>query len=369
MGSIWGRFFRVSSWGESHGAGIGAVIDGLPANISINIDDLQRQLSRRRPGQGPLTTARQEEDKIEFLSGIDEESLTLGSPLAFLVRNHDQRPQDYQEISTAFRPSHGDYTYWKKYQRPQRSGGGRASARETIARVAAGHVAEQFLRQQIPALSIVAFVDSVGTVSSQAHELTQLSRAQIDAQATRCCCPQDDMRFQELILAAKASGDSLGGTIRCIISGCPAGWGEPVFDKLEGDLAKAMLSIPACRGFEIGSGFAGTRLKGSEHNDAFISTATGEVDVASNRSGGIQAGISNGAPIDFRLAFKAPATITKVQSTINAKGEAVQIHPRTGRHDPCVLPRAVPIVEGMAALVLADHFLAQRAYGGFLGNN
>jgi chorismate synthase len=341
----------------------------MPANISINTESLQKQLSRRRPGQSPLTTSRQEEDKLEFLSGLDKQFTTLGSPLAFLVKNHDQRPEDYQAISDVFRPSHGDYTYWKKYQRPQLSGGGRASARETIARVAAGHLAEQFLQHSFPGLKIIAFVDRVGPLTGSVPDPTSLSRESIDAQATRCCHPHEDAGFQDLILAAKASGDSLGGTIRCIISGCPAGWGEPVFDKLEGDLAKAMLSIPACRGFEIGSGFAGTLLRGSEHNDSFVSTQSGDIDLASNRSGGIQAGISNGATIDFRLAFKAPATIAKAQDTVNLKGEAVTINPQFGRHDPCVLPRAVPIVEGMAALVLADHFLAQRAYGGFLGKS
>jgi len=357
MSSTFGRLFRVTTFGESHGGGVGAVIDGCPPRLELGADDLQAQLDRRRPGQSELTTDRQESDLVEILSGV-ENGQTLGSPIALLVRNKDQRPGDYQDLKTIPRPSHADFTYQEKYGIRAASGGGRASARETLARVAAGAIAEKFLARSC-GVAIVAWVSQVGQETAGALEPQSVTRAQVDADPVRCPDAKAAARMTAAITAARSEKDSLGGIITCVCRGLPTGWGEPIFDKLEALLAHAMLSIPATKGFEIGSGFAGTTMRGSAHNDAFIARADGSLGTASNRSGGVQGGISNGEPVLFRVAFKPPATIGKEQKTADFQGKE-QILAAKGRHDPCVVPRAVPIVEAMAALVLADLALLQQ---------
>ncbi len=360
MANRFGQLFHITTFGESHGAAVGVVIDGFPAGLLLNLEKIQSQLNRRRPGQGPLTTARQEADLVELLSGCNPAMQTLGSPLTLLVRNQDQRPSDYQELANFYRPSHGDYTYEKKYGVPMPSGGGRASARETVGRVIAGALAEQLLQFYQPTLKITAFVEQVGREPSREPVPQVLpSRVEIDGNPSRTLHAADDARFQQAITAAAADDDSVGGIIRCMIENCPPGLGGPVFDKLEADLAKAMLSIPACRGFEIGSGFGAASMRGSEHNDVFVNIA-GRIKTKTNHSGGVQAGISNGETIDFRLAFKPPASIKKAQATIDKNGENQVMQINKGRHDPCVLPRAVPIVESMAAIVLCEHYLQQQ---------
>ena len=355
MSSTFGRLFRVTTFGESHGPGVGAVIDGCPPGLPLDEEVIQRDLDRRRPGQGPLTTARQEADRVEILSGV-EGGLTLGTPIALLVRNCDQRPGDYADLAAAPRPSHADYTVAQKYGLRPASGGGRSSARETVGRVAAGAVAAQWLQASC-GVEVVAWVEQVAALGPARVDAATLTRAQVDAHATRC--PDHGLadNMAQAIAAAQADGDSVGGVIGAVCRGVPAGWGEPVFDKLEAMLAHAMLSLPATKGFEIGSGFGGARLRGSEHNDAFVARARG-LGTATNRSGGVQGGISNGEPVTFRVAFKPPATIARAQRTAGYDGNDVDLVGR-GRHDPCVLPRAVPIVEAMAALVLADLALIQ----------
>lgn len=357
MSSSLGNIFRVTTFGESHGAGVGAVIDGCPPRLELGVADIQPQLTRRRPGQSKLTTDRQESDQVEILSGV-ENGLTLGTPLAILVRNKDQRPADYQEMAGIPRPSHADYTYQAKYGIRAASGGGRASARETLARVAAGAVAEKLLVRDY-GVEIVAWVSAVGTENTSAIDPLTVTRAMVDATAVRCPDTATATKMTQAITDARTAEDSLGGIITCVMRGLPAGWGEPVFDKAEALLARAMMSLPATKGFEIGSGFGGTTMSGSRHNDAFVARADGSLGTATNRSGGVQGGITNGEPIVIRVAFKPTATIGQVQQTADFGGE-----PRTlaasGRHDPCVVPRAVPIVESMAALVLADLALRQR---------
>jgi chorismate synthase len=357
MSSTFGRQFRVTTFGESHGPGVGAVIDGCPPGLPLAEEIIQRDLDRRRPGQGPLTTARQEADRVEILSGV-EDGRTLGTPIALLVRNRDQRPGDYAELATAPRPSHADYTVERKYGLRPASGGGRASARETVGRVAAGAVAAQWLHATF-GVEVVAWVEQVAALGPARVDAAMLTRAQVDAHATRCPDPGLADAMAQAIAAAQADGDSVGGIIGAACRGVPAGWGEPVFDKLEAMLAHAMLSLPATKGFEIGSGFGGAALRGSAHNDAFVARSDG-LGTATNRSGGVQGGISNGEPVTFRVAFKPPATIARAQRTAGYDGVEVDLVGR-GRHDPCVLPRAVPIVEAMAALVLADLALIQRA--------
>jgi chorismate synthase len=357
MGNTFGQLFRVTTFGESHGGGIGVVIDGCPSRIEISEAEIQRDLDRRRPGQSKLTTQRKEEDQCEILSGVFE-GKTLGTPIAILVRNKDARPEDYSEISRKFRPSHADYTYEAKYGIRNWQGGGRASARETIGRVAAGAIAKKILSMLYADFEVVAYV-------MQIHELTaNINRSKVrmeDVEKNPVRCPDaaTAKKMISLIEQIRHEGDSIGGRIECVARGVPPGLGEPVFDKLEADLAKAMLSIPAAKGFEIGSGFAATRMRGSQHNDAF-ETRAGRIRTRTNNSGGVQGGISNGEDIYFRVAFKPPATIALEQKTVTTSSQQTELAAR-GRHDPCVVPRAVPIVEAMAALVLCDHALRQRA--------
>ncbi|HST30356.1 MAG TPA: chorismate synthase [Chthoniobacterales bacterium] len=357
MGNSFGQLFRVTTFGESHGGGIGVVIDGCPPTIAVSEADIQRELDRRRPGQSKITTQRKEEDRCEILSGVFE-GKTLGTPIGILVRNKDARTEDYSAIAKTFRPSHADFTYEAKYGIRNWQGGGRASARETIGRVAAGAIARKVLRTFYPKIDIVGYV-------VQIHELTakvdrsKVRMSDVDANIVRCPDKAAAKKMTSLIEKTRAAGNSLGGVIECVVRSAPAGLGEPVFDKLEADLAKGMLSLPATKGFEIGSGFAATRMRGSEHNDPFEMRA-GKVRTATNFSGGIQGGISNGEEIYFRVAFKPTATIAREQKTVTAAREQTKLAAR-GRHDPCVLPRAVPMVEAMAALVLCDHALRQRA--------
>ena len=361
MSSTFGQLFRVSTFGESHGAGLGAVIDGCPPRLPLTEADIQAALDRRRPGQSDLTTPRKEPDQVEILSGV-QEGVTLGTPIGLLIRNTDQKPADYQETDEVPRPSHADYTYQMKYGLRARSGGGRASARETAARVAAGAVAMELLRVRW-GVEVVAWVDAVGTESPALVDPAVVDRAAVDANAVRCPDAEAAARFTAAITAARDDGDSVGGVVTCVVRGCPAGWGEPVFEKAEARLAGAMLSLPASKGFEIGSGFAGTQLRGSEHNDAFVARSDGTLGTATNRSGGVQGGITNGEPVVFRVAFKPTSTIAKAQATTDYAGKATVLAAK-GRHDPCVLPRAVPIVEAMAALVMVDLGLLQASRGG-----
>ncbi len=357
MGNTFGQLFRITTFGESHGGGVGVVIDGCPSQIEISESGIQRELDRRRPGQSKITTQRKEEDCCEILSGVFE-GKTLGTPIGILVRNKDARPEDYAAIARTFRPSHADFTYEAKYGIRNWQGGGRASARETIGRVAAGAVARKVLQTLCRKIDIVAYV-------AQIHELAaKVDRSKVkfgDADTNIVRCPDKTVakKMISLIEKTRADGDSLGGLIECVVRNAPVGLGEPVFDKLEADLAKAMLSLPATKSFEIGSGFSATRMRGSEHNDAFEMRG-GKVRTATNYSGGIQGGISNGEEIYFRVGFKPTATIAREQKTVTASREQTKLAAR-GRHDPCVLPRAVPMVEAMTALVLCDHVLRQRA--------
>ena len=357
MSSTFGNLFRVTTFGESHGRAIGCIVDGCPARIPLSVDDLQPQLDRRRPGASALTTPRQETDTVSILSGV-ERGLTLGTPIALSIPNADTRPGDYAEMETVPRPSHADFTYAEKYGLRARSGGGRASARETAARVAAGALAEKMLQSFFP-VEIVAWVESVGDLSAPRPDLLSVRRADVDSSPVRCPDPDAAPRMVATIESIRDAGDSIGGVIACVCRGVPPGWGEPVFDKLTAELAHAMMSIPATRGFEVGEGFAATRLRGSQHNDPFAAKPGGGIRPATNHCGGIQGGISNGEPIFFRVAFKPVSTISLPQPTVAFDGTPV-IFEAKGRHDPCVLPRAVPIVESMAALVLADAFLQQQ---------
>jgi chorismate synthase len=356
-GNIFGQTFRITTFGESHGVAVGVVIDGCPAGLSIDQFFIQNELDRRRPGQSKLTTQRQEEDTIHILSGVFEGKST-GAPIAMMVYNKDQRPQDYDRFKEVYRPSHADYTYEQKYGIRDHRGGGRSSARETLARVAAGAVAKLLLQQA--EIEIMAFVSQVGTVKME-HIPADLNTEAIESNLVRCPDPATATAMQQLIEQVRAEGDSVGGVISCVIKNCPAGLGEPVFDKLHADLGKAMLSINAVKGFETGEGFAAAAMRGSQHNDEFVGTGEG-VHTITNHSGGIQGGISNGEDIVFRVAFKPVATIAKAQNTVNKEGEAATIEGK-GRHDPCVVPRAVPIVEAMAALVLVDHWLRSKVSG------
>lgn len=360
MFSTFGHIFRITTFGESHGGGVGVVIDGCPADLELDLTEIQAELDRRRPGQSILTTPRQEEDRVCVLSGLFE-GKTLGTPIALLVHNKDARPSSYEKFKDTYRPSHADYSYQAKYGLRAWMGGGRASARETIGRVAAGSVAYQALRAHFP-LQVVAWVDSVHRVKCGPIDPLTVSREQVESNPVRCPDPEIASAMFEAIDSARRDQDSVGGTICCVARGVPAGLGEPVFSKLEAELAKAMLSLPAVKGFEIGSGFEGTTMRGSEHNDPYCMKGE-RVGTVTNRSGGVQGGISNGEPIFFRLAFKPTATVGKPQQTVTEDGRAVELQAR-GRHDPCVLPRAVPIVEAMTCLVLADAFLLQRARAG-----
>ncbi len=359
MSSSFGTTFRITTFGESHSRAVGVVIDGCPPGLCLSKKDIQCQLDRRRPGQSAITTDRSESDLVTILSGI-EHGKTLGTPVALKVDNRDQRPQDYSETRDIPRPSHADYTYQMKYGIRASSGGGRASARETIASVAAGAIADKILREKF-GIAIVAWVESVGTVTADSASIdeTTVSREDIDSSIIRCPDLDAAAKMEKLLGCLKKEGDSTGGTIRCIIRGVPPGIGEPVFAKLEARLAQAMLAIPATKGFEIGSGFAGSRLRGSQHNDPFIKEGN-RLSTLTNNSGGIQGGIANGAPITLRIAFKPPATISLPQKTVDFTGEDTVLTAK-GRHDPCVVPRAVPIVESMAALVIVDMLMLQKA--------
>lgn len=361
MGSTFGTAFRITTWGESHGASVGVVVDGCPPRIPLGAEELQQELDRRRPGQSSITTQRQEADRVEILSGVHE-GMTLGTPVSLMVRNQDNRGNDYEEMRTKYRPSHADYTYQSKYGVRAWQGGGRSSARETVGRVAAGVLAQKTLAAVTGrAIEIVAYVKQVQHLGAEVDTAT-VSRAAVDANIARC---PDAARAEEMIKAidaARKSGDSLGGIVEAVARGVPVGWGDPVFDKLEADLAKAMMSLPAAKGFEIGSGFGGIALTGSQHNDPFYNEG-GRIRTRTNRSGGVQGGISNGEDIIIRVAFKPTATILREQETVDVDGAATTIKAR-GRHDPCVLPRAVPIVEAMMALVLADAALRHRGQVG-----
>ncbi len=357
MGSHFGTLFRISTWGESHGGGVGVVIDGCPPRLPLSEEDIQPDLDRRRPGQSDIVTPRKESDTCRILSGVFR-GVTLGTPISILVPNTDARPEAYSEMETHFRPSHADFTYQEKYGVRNWEGGGRSSARETIGRVAAGAIAKKILRTLYPGLEVLAWVSEIHGIPATVDPDT-VRFEDIESNAVRCPDAPAAAKMIERIKEVRSKGDSVGGLIECVIRGCPVGLGEPVFDRLEADLAKAMLSLPATKGFEVGSGFAGTRLRGSEHNDAYV-VREGRVRTATNRSGGVQGGISNGEPVFFRIAFKPTATIAKSQDTVTTGGHESQLAAR-GRHDPCVLPRAVPMVEAMAALVLCDHALRQRA--------
>lgn len=357
MASFFGEVFRISTWGESHGGGVGVVIDGCPPRLPLTERDIQPDLDRRRPGQSAIVTPRKEEDQCVLLSGTFQ-GRTLGTPISILVRNADARPEAYREMETLYRPSHADFTYQAKYGIRNWQGGGRASARETIGRVAAGAVAKKVLRTLYPRWEAVAYVKAIHDIIAEVDN-DSVQSDKVESSIVRCPDPVAAAAMEQRIREVRAEGDSVGGWIECVVRGVPPGLGEPVFDKLEADLAKAMLSLPATKGFEIGSGFAGTQLKGSEHNDP-IRMVEGRPRTETNQSGGIQGGISNGENIFFRIAFKPTATISREQKTVSTSGENAQLVAR-GRHDPCVLPRAVPIVEAMTALVLCDHVLRQKA--------
>jgi chorismate synthase len=358
-GNTFGSHFRVTTFGESHGPAVGVIVDGCPPRLPLAIEEVQRELDRRRPGQSSITTQRREPDTVEILSGVHD-GLTLGTPVAMMVRNQDQRGGDYEEMRSKFRPSHADFTYQKKFGIRAWQGGGRSSARETVGRVAAGVLARKALALAGD-IQIVAWVQRVQDLEATVDAAT-VTPAQVDTNIARCPDAAKAAEMIALIDGARKAGDSLGGVVAAVARGVPAGWGEPVFDRLEADLAKGMLSLPAAKGFEIGSGFAGTRLTGSQHNDPFY-MAGERVRTRTNRSGGVQGGISNGEDIVLRVAFKPTATILREQETVDEQGKDTTIKAR-GRHDPCVLPRAVPIVEAMMALVLCDHFLRQRGQCG-----
>lgn len=360
MASSFGHLFRISTFGESHGGAVGVILDGCPPRLEISPEEIQRDLDRRRPGQSKITTPRQEADRAEILSGVFE-GRTLGTPIGIVVRNQDARSSSYEDFKDTYRPSHADYTYEAKYGIRAWQGGGRASARETIGRVAAGAIARKLLAQHA-GVEVLAYVRQVHTIEADISP-ESVSFADVESNIVRC----PDSAAAEAIIArideARRAGDSLGGIVECICRNVPPGLGEPVFDRLEADLAKAMLSLPASKGFEVGSGFAGVTLTGIEHNDPFYTDDSGRVRTTTNRSGGVQGGISNGEDIVFRVVFKPTATIRQAQQTIDRDGTPVTLEAK-GRHDPCVLPRAVPMVEAMALLVLADHWLRQRALVG-----
>lgn len=349
-GNSFGTLLKLSTFGESHGEAIGGILDGLPPGISLDLQAIQVELNRRRPGQSALSSPRDEADVVQFLSGLFQ-GKTTGAPLAFIIPNTNTKSADYDHLAAAYRPSHADYTYDKKYGHRDHRGGGRSSARETASRVVAGAIAKQLL----PAISIQAYVSAVGPIALQAdYQLYDL--ATTESNAVRCPDAQTAQQMENYIQTIQAAGDTVGGVISCVIQGVPAGLGEPVFDKLQTELGKAMLSINAVKGFEIGSGFFGSTQKGSVHNDIFMPDGSTQ----SNHSGGVQGGISNGMPIYFRVAFKPVATLMQNQQSIDNKGNSIVIEGK-GRHDACVVPRAVPIVEAMAALVLADFTLRQKA--------
>ena len=349
-GSSMGTLFKLTTFGESHGASMGGIIEGLPAGIDVNVEEVQEELNKRRPGQNALVSERNESDKVEFLSGLFE-GKSIGTPIGFVIKNEDQKSKDYSHIKDKYRPSHADFTYEKKYGLRDYRGGGRASARETVCRVVAGALAKQVLHTV--GIRFSTYVKQIGTVQLNSQEFYTADR--IENSLVRCPDEKTSEEMEKIIAELKDDGDTLGGIVQCIIENVPAGLGEPVFDKLHADLGKGMLSINAVKGVEFGSGFESASMKGSTHNDIFQSDGSTET----NFSGGIQGGISNGMPIVFRVAFKPVATLMMTQQTIDAKGEAVELEGK-GRHDACVVPRAVPIVESMAAIVLLDHYLRNK---------
>lgn len=355
MGNTFGTTFRITTWGESHGGALGAVVDGCPAGLALSEADLQPDLDRRRPGQSSIVTQRKESDIVRIVSGVFE-GVTLGTPIGMTIANEDQKSGDYREVQEKYRPSHADYTYDAKFGVRDWRGGGRTSARETAGRVAAGAIARKLLKVRY-GVDVVAWVSKVGTIVATC-DVESVTPEEVEKTPVRCPDEVVAAKMIEAIEAARKDGNSLGGVVTCAVRGAPPGWGEPVFDRLEADLAKAMLSLPATKGFEIGSGFAGTDLTGAEHNDPFY-MAGDRVRTRTNFSGGVQGGITNGETIFFRVAFKPTATIMREQQTVSRDHRDTTIHGR-GRHDPCVLPRAVVMVEAMAALVLADHALRQR---------
>jgi chorismate synthase len=355
-GNSFGQLFKITTCGESHGGAVGVIVDGCPSGLSISEQDIQQELDRRRPGQSSITTLRNERDTIRILSGLFE-GKTTGTPLLLLAYNADMRPEDYESLKNVYRPSHADFTYMMKYGRRDFRGSGRASARETLARVAAGAIAKKFLKQSLN-MEILSYVEQVGHLCTQIDHETVTS-AQIEANIIRCPDPILAKKMIQLVEKVKREGDSVGGVVKCIIRHMIPGLGEPVFDKLPADLGKAMLSINAVKGFEIGSGFKGAYMHGSEHNDQ-MNIKNGKPAFISNHAGGTLGGISTGEDIYFRVAFKPTSSISKTQQTINLQNETVALSTK-GRHDPCVLPRAVPIVEAMAGLVLMDHYLRFRS--------
>ena len=359
MGNTFGHLFRISTWGESHGGGVGVVIDGCPPRIKLSEKDIQPDLDRRRPGQSSIVTPRKEADLVQILSGVFE-GKTLGTPISMWVRNEDARPEAYSEMATKFRPSHADYTYQTKYGFRNWQGGGRSSARETIGRVAAGAVAKKVLRESF-GVEVLAYVAQVKDIAAKVDR-EKVTVEQVESNIVRCPDAAGAERMIGLIEQMRSDGNSVGGIVEGIARGVPVGWGEPVFDRLEADLGKAMLSLPASKGFEIGSGFGGILLTGQEHNDPYRNIG-GKVRTTSNRSGGVQGGISNGEMIYFRVAFKPVATVMVEQDTVGVDLQNTTLKGR-GRHDPCVLPRAVPIVEAMTALVLLDHAMRHKAQCG-----
>lgn len=362
MGNTFGKMFRITTWGESHGDAVGVVVDGCPPLIEIDIQDIQRELSRRRPGQSRITTQRREADEAQILSGVFE-GKTLGTPIMIGVWNTDQRSKDYEHMRTKFRPSHADYTYQAKYGIRNWMGGGRASARETIGRVAAGAIAKKILAQEF-SVEIVGYVKQVSTIIADVDP-DFVGMSDVESNIVRCPDLDTAERMIDRIDQARKDGDTLGGVVEAVARNVPVGLGEPVFDKLEADLGKGLLSLPACKGFEVGSGFGGIGMTGSQHNDPFYSE-DGRIRTRTNYSGGIQGGISNGENIVIRAAFKPVATIMTPQETVDEDGNPTELAGR-GRHDPCVLPRAVPMVEAMMALVLADHALRQQGQVGTIG--
>ena len=360
--NTYGTLFTLTSFGESHGAAIGGVVDGMPAGIAVDMDFVRGEMQRRRPGQSAVTTGRKEPDEVEFLSGIFE-GRTTGTPIGFIIRNTNQHSGDYDNLREVLRPSHADYTYWQKYGVRDHRGGGRSSARETAARCVAGALAKLALREL--GITIQAYTSQVGHIALE-NDYTRYDLSLTESNIVRCPDTEKAREMEELILKVKSEGDTIGGIVTCVITGCPVGLGEPVFGKLHAALGNAMLSINACKGFDYGRGFDGVCERGSEQNDPFVSTAEG-ISTATNRSGGIQGGISNGQPIYFRAAFKPVATQLGEQTTLDIHGNAQTLQAK-GRHDPCVVPRAVPIVEAMAAITVLDHYLQYRSRLNFIAN-
>ena len=356
-GNTFGTLFRVTTFGESHGGAVGCVVDGCPPGLKISTEDIQKDLDRRRPGQSKITSPRKEEDKIEILSGVFE-GRTTGTPIMLMAKNKDARPEDYEKLKDVFRPSHADFTYEKKYGIRNWQGSGRASARETLARVAAGAIAKNFLKVKL-GIEFLVYVEQVGEIKMKDVGVGHVRPEQIESNIVRCPDEEIAKKMIKLIEEARSEGDSVGGIICGVIKNVPPGLGEPVFDNLSADLGNTTLSIPAVKGFEIGSGFEGSKMRGSEHNDSFCLDENKKIRTKTNFSGGIQGGISNGENIYFRVAFKPVSTIRKVQETVDKDGQNIKLE-AVGRHDPCVLPRAVPIVEAMAAITIMDHYLRQK---------